>query len=431
MHTTSRILLLSMVGLLCLLLGSLDPVLGAPITSITDLNNFRDTRSLNDIGVTQGDTNQFGAEVVPNGFTSNTSIVATQGSFRAPATGSTPCGGFTVNPNFCALSPTFNAARTGSWSLTFLNGTDSATATTPSLTAAAAAAPVPFPVNVTISGSGTTPTLSWTVPGGFVPDVVRINVFDKSTANKQGVSDIIFSTEFAGSSTTSFTVPASAGLKTNNPYVLNIQLIETRDHTANTGNPNSNISRRSFSTFDFTALPAGAPPVVLLPTVGPTPDPSTGVGPTYQFHVGGLVPGGQIFVDPFVAIGYDYAIGVGDPNFASVLLPAVQSDPFLLSFLGEPGGQPLQLLPGVQFFFPQGGVDHFSVRGIHASAGLDPGDVTAFITGLTFSGSGEFTGTMIPVIAFAAVPEPSTLTLLISGSLSLLAGLTLRHRKRS
>jgi len=33
--------------------------------------------------------------------------------------------------------------------------------------------------------------------------------------------------------------------------------------------------------------------------------------------VTGIVPGGKIFIDPFMAIGYDYATGLGDPNFAS------------------------------------------------------------------------------------------------------------------
>jgi hypothetical protein len=248
------------------------------------------------------------------------------------------------------------------------------------------------------------------------------------------MKDVIFTTALA-STQTSFTVPVDLGggrtLQVGHPYVLNVQLIETRSHLPLVGNVNDNIFRRSSSFFDFTPLPAGAPPVVLLPTVGPAPDPSTGVGPTYQFHVGGLVPGGKIFIDPFVAIGYDYAIGLGDPNFASVLLPAVQTDPFFLSFLGEPGGLPVKLFAGTEFFFPAGGVDHFGVRGIDISDGLDPGNVTAFITGLTFTGSGEFTGTMTPVIAFAPVPEPSTLLLLVAGGLGALGGFARRRYRRS
>src|SRR5262249_51760648 len=159
-------------------LGLIDPGFADPITSITDLNNFRDTRGLNDVNIEQGDVFQFGAQVVPNGFTSSTRISAVQGNVHVPSIGTSPCGGFSVNPNFCALSTPCNASLSGPWNLTFTNGANSANAQTPAPTAAALAAPAPFPVTVTISGSGTTPTLSWTVPGGFTPDSVRVQVFD-------------------------------------------------------------------------------------------------------------------------------------------------------------------------------------------------------------------------------------------------------------
>jgi hypothetical protein len=46
---------------------------------------------------------------------------------------------------------------------------------------------------------------------------------------------------------------------------------------------------------------------------------------------------------------------------------------------------------------------------------LDPNNVTAFITGLTFISDGDFTGTMTPLITevsdLAAIPEPTTLLL--------------------
>jgi hypothetical protein len=419
--TAFRRRVLVLMAVLGGVLGGLDilPVHGAPITSITDLNNFRDTRSLNDIGAQQGDVLQFGAEVFPNGFTSTTRISAVQGGVHVPPTGSVQCGGFTVNPNFCANSVTFNSALNGPWNLTFTNGSDQATAQTPAPTTADLTAPAPFPVSVTISGSGSSPTLSWTVPAGFTPSAVRVQVFDKTATNAQGVDNIVFSSTFAANVTT-FTVPPSANLLANHPYVLNVQLIETRDGTASTGNPNANISRRSFSTFDFTPLAPGTPPQILLPTVGP------GVGAAYQFNAVGVKAGQTIFVDPFVAIGYKYALGTGNPNFASVLLPAVQNTNFTLRF---PSGQSLvqqQLGPNLQFFFPAGGVSAFDVTGIDPSANLDPGNVTAFITGLTFVGDGDFTGTMTPIIEDLATPEPSTLLLWGTS----MAGLRLVARRR-
>src|SRR5271166_3479839 len=43
----------------------------------------------------------------------------------------------------------------------------------------------------------------------------------------------------------------------------------------------------------------------------------------FHFSIGSVGPSSVTFIDPKVAIGYDYAIGAGNPNFASVLLPNV------------------------------------------------------------------------------------------------------------
>ena len=85
---------------------------------------------------------------------------------------------------------------------------------------------------------------------------------------------------------------------------------------------------------------------------------------------------------------------------------------FDLAFLGTH----VSLLAGQQFFFPQGGVAEFTVTGIEASAGLNPADTSAFVTGLTFVSQGPFTGTMTPITTeVSAVPEPTSLALLTSG----------------
>jgi len=382
---------------------------GTPITSITLLNNLRDTRGLNDVGIAQGDRILFGADVVPNGF-QGTTIAAVQGS---TVLGATLCSGLAVDVNFCARSVPFSPTLTGAWTLTFQNGTDTATATTPVL-GAAAATPAPFPTNVTISGNGFTPTLSWTVPAGYNPDAVRINIFDRSGPNlPNGTKDVVHSATLAGSAT-SFVVPATLSsrqpLKEGNAYVLNIQLITASGPI----NGNAGIVKDSSAFFDFTPLKGNTPPQVLLPTVGPAQNPGSGLGPVYQLQVAAVKGGQTIFVDPLVAVGYKYAIGAGNPNFASVTLPAVGDNHFTLSYLQ---GQSLilqQILANTQFFFPQGGVSAFDVTGIETSAGLDPDNVTAFITGLSFVGDGDFTGTMTPLIADVpdTVPEPATLILL-------------------
>jgi PEP-CTERM motif-containing protein len=412
------------VLLVLVLAFPLDAVRAVPITGITHLNSFRDSRGVNDVGVAAGEVNQFGADVAPSAI--NTTILGVQGGFTV---GPNQCGPLAVNASFCATGTAFSSSRLGSWTLTFQNGTDVATAVTPSL-AGLPAEPAPFPTSVSISNTGTTPTLSWTVPAGFTPDAVRVNVFDKSLTRSNGAKDIIFTTAL-GPTQTTFQIPANNPLNPTQPlltatgqYVLNVQLIETRGHAPLVGNNNDNILRRSNSYFDFSPR-TGPQPVAFLPSVGP------GVGAPYQFSVAGVRAGQTIFIDPLVAIGYKYAIGAGNPNFASVTLPPVGDNLFFLSFLLGQTITGQQLAANTQFFFPQGGVNAFEVTGIETSAMLDPSNVTAFITGLTFAGDGDFTGTMTPLIAevpdLAATPEPATLLLLGSS----LGGLGLaRWRQR-
>ena len=65
--------------------------------------------------------------------------------------------------------------------------------------------------------------------------------------------------------------------------------------------------------------------------------------------------------------------------------------------------------------------------------GVDPTDITAFVTGLTFmpGGDGEFTGTMEAVVETTSeVPEPATLTLFGSGLVAFVAIKWRRNKKK-
>ena len=140
-----------------------------------------------------------------------------------------------------------------------------------------------------------------------------------------------------------------------------------------------------------------------------------GTVPVFSFNVE-VSENQLIFVDPVVAVGYDYQIGDADPLFRSVVLPEGIGDGLYDIYLWD-GINWISFSTGVaggeEIIFGSVGVDRFRVLGIETSAGFDPSDGTAFITGLTFAGNGQFTGTMTPVLL--AIPEPETLVLVAVG----------------
>jgi PEP-CTERM motif len=146
-----------------------------------------------------------------------------------------------------------------------------------------------------------------------------------------------------------------------------------------------------------------------------------------------VAPGQVYYIDPAVAVGYDYVIGAGNPSFQSVVLPTGIGDG-LYDIFGLNGDGSAMLLVhdwagGSTFDFGANGLTGFRVGGIEVSAGLDPSDTTAFVTGLTFTGAGLFTGTQTPItVDITAVPEPETYALFLAGLAAL--GAATRRRAR-
>jgi hypothetical protein len=128
---------------------------------------------------------------------------------------------------------------------------------------------------------------------------------------------------------------------------------------------------------------------VYLPTITQTG--------AYQFNIT-VVNGQTYFIDPAIATGYSYATAPGNPNFASVLLPAIQTTSYLVTFTSNGKLVTDTVAPNTVFDFPPGGVSAFTVTGIAAADALSPADATAFVTGLTFVSSGSFTGTQTPLV---------------------------------
>ena len=132
---------------------------------------------------------------------------------------------------------------------------------------------------------------------------------------------------------------------------------------------------------------------IATPAAMPT---GTTSGGAYVFSVD-VVPDVPIFIDPKIAVGYDYSIGRKDPRIASVQFPIGIGDNF---YVLKVDGKKFVVAGGEWFDFRahgwKKGVTDFRVGCIDTSAMLDPANAQAFPTGLTFVAAGHFTGTQKP-----------------------------------
>jgi PEP-CTERM motif len=195
-------------------------------------------------------------------------------------------------------------------------------------------------------------------------------------------------------------------INNNNSYVIEVS--ETYTHDGSTNNAHYNEAAISRALFDYTVSPTAPLVPINIPMVD-----SSGV-----FHFNMSVSAGvTTYIDPEIATGYIYAIGAGNPDFASVTLPILpnQTDPYEIEW---DGGLETAFVSGGQVFdFTGAGVSNFEVNGIDLANGLSPTNPTAFVTALTFEGAGMFTGTMTPISV--NIPEPSTWAMMLFGFVGL------------
>lgn len=108
------------------------------------------------------------------------------------------------------------------------------------------------------------------------------------------------------------------------------------------------------------------------------------------------------YVDPPVAVGYEYTMTGGTARFETVLIPAPLPNGDR-EFQVEFEGTVAPLRAGQQYNFTDtvpGGVTQFRITEISTAEALDPADTRAFVTGLTFAGerSEDFEFTMVPIV---------------------------------
>lgn len=151
----------------------------------------------------------------------------------------------------------------------------------------------------------------------------------------------------------------------------------------------------------------------------PITDPDNPGDYSFEFAITDEDP---IFIDPDVAIGYDYIVDSG-PNLTSVLLPENIGDNLFDLWLWDLNVNDwydtgTDLTGGVWFDFAQP-TDKFRIMGIEIDEMLDPTDFTAFVTGLKFDSQGIINMNQNAVTVFVAdptsVPEPQTLLLVMLG----------------
>jgi len=153
----------------------------------------------------------------------------------------------------------------------------------------------------------------------------------------------------------------------------------------------------------------GSPDSPLLPTEAETED----GGFVFEFTP---TAGSYTYIDPALALGYDYRIIEGDNLITSAIFPTLAGDPNGYDVFTLGGLLLGHALGGDPFSFGSG-VTGFSLRGIDAGANVIASDSAAFVTGLLFATTEDVKVIQAPnpTTETGAVPEPSTWLMLLAG----------------
>ncbi len=277
--------------------------------------------------------------------------------------------------------------------------------------------------------------VTWNDVGYYSQNSNPTNTFQLVLIDREdtgaGNFDVEFRYEDIGwtSGSASDGVPAQAGYDAGDgenfftvPGSQTAAIADIDESNSNTGTPGI----WKFAIRDG-VLPGDTPENPILPIVNPeTPT-------DYEFEFSIDDPDELVFIDPDVAVGYDYIVNSG-PNIASVLLPEGYDDDMFDLFLWDNVlmdwfDTGTDITGGEEYDFNTP-VDRFRIMGIDVSNMLEP-TPDAFVTGLTFDGSGVVNMNQNAVTVFVpdpvSVPTPNTLFLMLS---AMFATLVIRKRKQ-
>lgn len=117
-----------------------------------------------------------------------------------------------------------------------------------------------------------------------------------------------------------------------------------------------------------------------------------------------------VWSDPEIVFGYDYAVESGS-TFRSFILPVLGDNSYELWLGSESNPMYIaDIIGGSEYFFSDLGldlgIDFFRILGVDSDLAIDPNDVTAFVTGLTFTEPGFVQWVQRPLFTEDDEPEP-------------------------
>ncbi|MFW8591282.1 nidogen-like domain-containing protein [Glaciecola sp. 2405UD65-10] len=274
-----------------------------------------------------------------------------------------------------------------------------------------------------------TMVVTWDSVGSFSNNADTTNTFQLVLIDRADTGAGNFDVEFRyddinwTSGTASNGVPAQAGYDAGDGVNFFTVPGSQTEEIANIDTANSNTDTAGLWRFAIRegALPGATPESPIYPVIDPS-NPTT-----YNFEFEIIDPNTPIFIDPDVAVGYDFIVNNG-PNIASVLLPTGFDDNLFDLWLWDMGlgdwfDANIVLEGGVSYTFDSP-VDRFRILGIDVDNMLDPTDGEVFVTGLTFDAAGNINMDQIAITEFVDdgttnVNAPSAILLVLSGGLML------------